>query len=59
MELSEMLIEAKENGWISEAELKFLYNENAQMASFYMLPRIHKCVVNPQVDLCYQAMTVL
>lgn len=37
---------AKERGWIPGAELKFLYNENPCVASFYMLLKIHKCVVN-------------
>lgn len=46
-ELGQLLLWAKENGWISEPELKFLHNKNPQMPSFYMLPKIHKCVKNP------------
>jgi len=42
-----MLHEAKASGWISDSELIFLFNENPRMASFYMLPKIHKCLENP------------
>lgn len=46
-ELGKVLSEAKDNGWISESEIRFLGNENPKIASFYMLPTIHKCLENP------------
>lgn len=45
-ELGRMLHQAKASGWISDPELRFLFNENPRMASFYMLPKIHKCLEN-------------
>lgn len=46
-ELKQLLHVAKDNEWISKSELDFLWNENPRVASFYMLPKIHKCVDNP------------
>lgn len=46
MDLREIRTQAKDKGWISEAELGFLSNENPLMASFYVIPKIHKCLNN-------------
>ena len=51
-QLKEMLLVkrpswVKENDWISSNKYEFLYNKNPRMASFYVLPKIHKCAMNP------------
>lgn len=47
MELKTILTEAKENDWISDGECKFLFKEHPKLASFYLLPKIHKNLENP------------
>ena len=42
IEFCDLLTKAKESGWISDNEFKYLLVESPMMASFYMLPKIHK-----------------
>ena len=46
-ELEDMLSKANTDDLISEQEFKFLYNPNPRMASFYLLPKVHKNLTNP------------
>lgn len=46
-ELGRILSEAKDMGWITEHEHRFLWNPNPRMTSFYMPPKIHKSVGDP------------
>jgi hypothetical protein len=46
-ELKGILTEAKENGYISDNEFKFIFNGSPRMASFYFLPKVHKNLEKP------------
>lgn len=46
-ELKLLLYKAKEDNLISEPELKFLFHSNPRLASFYLLPKVHKNLTNP------------
>lgn len=49
-ELKEMLLHAKDQGWISQNEHDFLLCENPRIPSFYMLPKVHKNLETPLED---------
>lgn len=41
-ELDALLIKARDNGWINSKEYGFLLCEHTRLATFYMLPKVHK-----------------
>ncbi len=50
-ELKVMLNTALENEWITDQEHDFPPPDNPKLATFYLLPKIHKNLNSPQVDL--------
>ena len=42
IQFHDLLVKAKESQWISDNEFKYLLVEHPMLASFYLLPKIHK-----------------
>lgn len=47
-ELRDILLYGRDQNWISDNEFAFLMNENPQVPCFYMLPKVHKNLKNPE-----------
>lgn len=45
--LKTIVTEARDNNWISDNKCKFLFNEHPRLASFYLLPKLHKNLETP------------
>ena len=46
-ELEDILSNAVDNGYITEKERNFLFNNNPTISCFYMLAKVHKCDSKP------------
>lgn len=47
-ELKDILLQGKDQNWISDNEFAFLLNEKPQIPCFYMLPKVHKNLRHPE-----------
>ncbi len=45
--LKELLLTAKDIGWISKQEHDFLLCQHPRIPTFYMLPKVHKSLESP------------